>query len=80
MHGLCVWVWSGVRSVDIVKLKLSQLRIKLKDEVLQQLLPHSAPSWILSYAENLTSFILQDGATEWHDYVPGTTQPPTHPP
>ena len=29
-------------------------------------LPHSAPSWILSRAENLTSSILQDGAMEWH--------------
>ena len=27
-------------------------------------LPHSAPSSILSLAENLASFILQDGATE----------------
>ena len=30
------------------------------------LLPHSAPSWILSKAENLASSILQDGAMEWH--------------
>ena len=42
------------------------------------MLPRSAPSWILSYAENLASFSLQDGATEWHDYVRGT-HPPTHP-
>ena len=31
-----------------------------------ELLSHSAPSWILSLAENLASSILQDGATEWH--------------
>ena len=43
-----------------------------------KLLPHLAPSWILSYAENLASLSLQDGATEWHDYVLGT-HPPTHP-
>ena len=30
------------------------------------MLPHSAPSWILSIAENILSSILQDGATEWH--------------
>ena len=28
-------------------------------------MPHSAPSWILSQAENLASSSLQDGATEW---------------
>ena len=33
------------------------------------LLPHSAPSWISSYAENLASFSLQDGATTWHYYL-----------
>ena len=43
-------------------------------------LPHSAPSWIFSLAENLASSILQDEATEWHDYVPAITYPPTHPP
>ena len=45
-----------------------------------ELLPHSAPSWILSLAENLASSSLQDGATEWHyyDHIP-PTQPPTHP-
>ena len=31
-------------------------------------LPHSAPSWILSLAENLASSNLQDGATKWHYY------------
>ena len=46
------------------------------------LLPHSAPSWILSLAENLASSSLQDGATEWHYSLTGTTYPlptPTHP-
>ena len=28
---------------------------------------HSAPSWILSLAENLTNFNFYDGATKWHD-------------
>mgnify|MGYP005691227809 CR=1 FL=1 len=45
------------------------------------LLPHSAPSWILSLAENLASSNLQDGATKWHycsDKPPG--HPPGHPP
>ena len=32
-------------------------------------LPHSAPSWILSQAENLASSNLQDGATKWHYYL-----------
>ena len=38
------------------------------------LLPHSAPSWILSLSENFASSILQDGATEWHYsyHVPAT--------
>ena len=35
------------------------------------LLPHSAPSWILSLAENLASSILQDGATEWYYSLDG---------
>ena len=30
------------------------------------ILPHSAPSWVLSLAENPASFCLQDGATEWY--------------
>ena len=38
-------------------------------------LPHSAPSWILSLAENLASSSLQDGATKWLYYL---TKPP-HP-
>ena len=42
-----------------------------------QLLPHSAPSWIVSLAENLANSILQDGATKLHDFVPATTHP-TH--
>ena len=33
------------------------------------LLPHSAPSWILSWAENLASSSLQDGATKWLYYL-----------
>ena len=28
-----------------------------------------APSWILSYAENLASFSLQDGATKWYHFL-----------
>ena len=40
------------------------------------LLWHSAPSWILSKAENLASSSLQDGATEWHYYLAWTTHPP----
>ena len=38
------------------------------------ILPNSAPSWILSYAENLASSSLQDEATEWHYYP---DKPPT---
>ena len=44
-------------------------------QIFIRVLPHSAPSWILSYAENLARFSLQDGATEWHDYVRGTHPP-----
>ena len=37
------------------------------DTLYGMILPHSAPSLILSLAdENLASSILQDGATEWH--------------
>ena len=42
-------------------------------------LPHSAPSWILSKAENLASSSLQDGATKWH-HSDETTHQPSHPP
>ena len=38
----------------------------------ENILPHSAPSWILSLAENLASSIMQDGARKWHDYAPTT--------
>ena len=38
-----------------------------------------APSWILSQAENLASFSLQDGATKWY-YNHWTSQPACHPP
>ena len=41
------------------------------------ILPHSAPSWILSKAENLASSSLQDGATKWYYFL---EEPPTHPP
>ena len=41
------------------------------------LLPHSAPSWILTLAENLASFSLQDRATEWHYDLTWTPHPPT---
>ena len=41
-------------------------------------LPHLAPSSILSWAEKLTSFSLQDGATEWHYFLTWTIHPPTH--
>ena len=43
------------------------------------LLPHSAPSWILSWAVNLASFSLQDGATEWY-YNHWLGQPASQPP
>ena len=33
------------------------------------LLPHSAPSWIFSQAENLASSSLQDGATKWYYFL-----------
>ena len=36
------------------------------------------PSWILSYAENLASFSLQDRATEWH-YNHWLTHPASQP-
>ena len=34
--------------------------------IFRPFLPHSAPSWILSPAENLANSILQDGATKVH--------------
>ena len=34
-----------------------------------RILPHSAPSWILSKAENLASSSLQDGATKWYYFL-----------
>ena len=44
------------------------------------LLPHSAPSWILSLAENLASSNLQDGATKWHyNGKEPSSHPATHP-
>ena len=43
-----------------------------------QILPHSAPSWILSKAENLASPKLQDGATKWVYFLKETTHPPDH--
>ena len=42
----------------------------------QQYCHTRAPSWILSYAENLASFSLQDGATKWLYYAVGTDHPP----
>ena len=39
------------------------------------LLPHSAPSWILSKAENLASPSLQDGATKWVYFLKENHQP-----
>ena len=54
--------------------------VKTHSNCFSVLLPHSAPSWILSYAENLVSLSLQDGATTWHCSWPKTTHPPaTHP-
>ena len=47
----------------------------LKNYLVSKMLPHSVPSWMFSLAENLASSILQDGAMEWHDYVPTTTHP-----
>ena len=41
-------------------------------------MPHSAPSWILSLAENLASSSLQDGATEWHYSLAWTPPHPIH--
>ena len=73
LTGMCVNISLLKRSIDIFEY---YKKIILKFIIV---LPHSAPSWILSYAENLASFSLQDGATKWHDYVPATTHPPTHP-
>ena len=42
-----------------------QRQVQLQVE-LSLVLPHSAPSLILSPAENLASSILQDGATKCH--------------
>ena len=48
---------------------LCRLRARNEHSFLSfQCLPHSAPSWIFSQAENLASFSLQDGATEWYYY------------
>ena len=44
------------------------------------LLPHSAPSWILSKSENLASSSLQDGATKCLYYqTEPAGRPPGHP-
>ena len=59
---------------NTLKLQVRKMSKGLCD---QGVLPHSAPSWILSLAENLASSILQDEAAEWHDYIPATTHPPT---
>ena len=37
--------------------------------LIADILPHSAPSWILSKAENLASSSLQDGATKWYYFL-----------
>ena len=43
-------------------------------------LPHSAPSWVLSLAENLASSNLQGGATKWHyNCKEPSSHPPIHP-
>ena len=45
------------------------------------LLPHSAPSWILSLPENLESSSLQDGVTKWYYFLKEQTLPdPNRPP
>ena len=44
------------------------------------MLPHSAPSWILSSAENLASFSLQDGARIGTIIIGPASQPATQPP
>ena len=41
----------------------------LESYIVDWQLPHSAPSWILSQAENLASSSLQDGATKWHYFL-----------
>ena len=52
-----------------------------RGQVMFLILPHSAPSWILSQAENLASTSLQDGATKWYYFLqePDPTDP-TRPP
>ena len=55
----------------------TQLYLSRKSHI--QILPHSAPSWILSNAENLASFSLQDGATKWYYFLSETGRPPGHP-
>ena len=49
--------------------------IRKSQACLRHILPHLAPSWILSRAENLASTSLQEGATKWHNSE-DTTQPP----
>ena len=41
------------------------------------LLPHSAPSWILSYAENLASLSLQDRASIGTVITERASKPPS---
>ena len=55
-------------SAAINKLCILKKKLKTKDLFSSLtnggLLPHSAPSWILSKAENLASFSLKDGAID----------------
>jgi hypothetical protein len=43
-------------------------------------LPHSAPSWNFSLAENLANLSLKDGATKWHyNHQDPASQPANQP-
>ena len=58
---------------------LQRVHITEEDDIISIILPHSAPSWILSLAENLASSSLQDGATKWLYYLTGPPHPhPDH--
>ena len=75
-------IWLSVRSLQLEfrlpgrKLnwhKWSALQSVRWHDVSGPLLPHLAPSWTLSLAENLASTSLQEGATKWLYNTAGTT-------
>ena len=61
----------------ILQRKISGMTDFTKQGNLNWKLPHSALSWNFSWAENLESLSLQDGAMKWHYFLKEpTSQPP----